>query len=80
MGICFMNDSRKMARLTLKTATRNEFNNLIHSANLTPTQIRILDLHFAQEFSICSIAEKLNYCESYVRKSLAKIYDKVAKL
>ncbi len=75
-----MIDSRKFARQRLKSATRNEINSLIHAANLTPTQCRILDLHFTQEFSVCSIAEKLNCCESYVRKSLAKVYDKVSKL
>ena len=75
-----MIDSRKSARQLLKTATHKEYDTLIYNARLTPTQIKIIDLHFAQEFSICSIAEQLNCCESYVRKSLATIYDKVAKL
>ena len=75
-----MIDSRKSARQLLKSATRNEYESLIHDANLTPTQIKILHLHFAQEFSICKIALKLNCCESCVRKRLAEIYDKIAKL
>ncbi len=75
-----MIESRKSARQFLKSATRAELDSLIHDANLTPTQAKILRLHFSQEFSICKIALKLNCCESYVRKRLAEIYDKVAKL
>ena len=75
-----MIDSRKSARQILKSATRAEYDRLIHNANLTPTQIKILRLHFVQEFSICQIALRLNCCESCVRKRLAEIYDKVAKL
>ena len=75
-----MKHSRKSARQRLKSATRNEYDRLINSANLTPSQAKILRLHFAQEFSICKIALKLNCCESCVRKRLAEIYDKVAKL
>lgn len=75
-----MKKERKSARLRLKSATRNEYDRLINSANLTPTQSKILYLHFAQEFSICKIALKLNCCESCVRKKLAECYDKIAKL
>lgn len=75
-----MKQTRKSARQRLKSATRNEYDRLIISANLTPTQSKILYLHFAQEFSICKIALTLNCCESYVRKKLAECYDKIAKL
>ena len=75
-----MIDSRKSARQRLKTATRKEYDILIHNARLTPTQIKILDLHFAQEFSVCDIADKLNRSESCIREKLSEVYDKVAKL
>ena len=75
-----MKHSRKSARLRLKSATRTEYETLIHDANLTPSQINILRLHFAQELSICNIADILHCSESCVRNKLAFIYDKLAKL
>lgn len=72
--------SRKDARQLLKSATRAEFDSLIHDANLTPSQIKIVNLHFAQELSICNIADILHCSESGIRNKLAFIYDKLAKL
>ena len=79
-AIFCMIDSRKSERRRLQFATRAELDSLIHDANLTPTQIKIVYLHFSKGFSVCKIALKLNCCESCVRKRLAEIYDKVAKL
>lgn len=75
-----MIDSRKSARQRLKSATRIEYDRLIFAANLTPSQINILDLHFRQELSICNIADFLHCSESGVRKKLSAAYDKLSNL
>lgn len=75
-----MIDSRKSARLLLKSATRAEYDKLIFAANLTPSQTNILNLHFQKELSIADIADKMNCSEGCVRKKLSTVYDKLAKL
>ena len=75
-----MKAERKSARQILKSATRAEFKRLIFQANLTPSQVNILNLHFRQELSICSIAEILSCAESTIRIKLANAYDKLAKV
>lgn len=71
---------RKDARERLKQATLAEYDDLIHKANLTPEQIKILDLHIKRESSIDDIAVELFCCEATVRKRLVSAYDKVAKV
>lgn len=71
---------RKDARQRLKLATLEEFSALIHGANLTPTQEKIINLHIGKGRSISNIAIELFCCEATVRKYLATAYDKVAKL
>lgn len=71
---------RKDAREHLKQATLSEYNDLIYRANLTPEQIKILDLHIKRGSSISDIAVELFCCEATVRRQLATAYDKVAKV
>lgn len=75
-----MKPARQEARQRLKQSTRAEYSALIHAAKLTPAQIKIVDLYILQDLSICATAEKLCCCESLVRKRLAEIYDRIAKL
>ena len=75
-----MKEFRKFARRRLLLATRAEYEELIFAANLTPSQLNILNLHFLQELSICEIADKLSCSESNVRKKLSAAYDKLSKL
>lgn len=75
-----MFEHRKDARKRFKTATLAEYNDLVHKANLTPTQTKILDLHIKRGNSISNIAVELFCCEATVRKQLAEAYDKIAKL
>ena len=75
-----MFEHRKDARKRLKTATLAEYNDLVHKANLTPVQTKILDLHIKLGNSISNIAVELFCCEVTVRKQLAEAYDKIAKL
>ena len=75
-----MEATRKKARQRLKNATKSEFDFLIENANLTPNQEKILRLHFIKDYSVCKVALSLSCCDSNVRKNLAAIYDKVAKL
>ena len=75
-----MEATRKKARQRLKNATKSEFDFLIENANLTPLQEKILRLHFIKDYSVCKVALSLSCCDSNVRKNLAVIYDKVAKL
>ena len=71
---------RKDARERLKQATLAEYNDLIHRANLTPEQIKILDLHIKIGRSISDIAVELFCCDATIRKRLAETYDKIAKV
>lgn len=71
---------RKDARERLKQATLEEYNDLIHKANLTPEQTKILDLHIKRGSSISNIAVELFCCEGVIRKRLVMAYDKIAKL
>ena len=75
-----MEATRKKARQRLKNATKSEFDFLIEKANLTPLQEKILRLHFIKDYSVCKVALSLSCCDSNVRKNLAAIYDKIAKL
>lgn len=71
---------RKDARERLKQATLSEYNDLIHRANLTPEQARILELHIKRGSSIGNIAVELFCCEATVRNRLVAAYDKLAKV
>lgn len=75
-----MKPRRKAARQKLKAATRAEYNALVEAANLTPRQHKILEAHICHESSISKIAMELFCCEATVRKQLAQIYDKIAKV
>lgn len=75
-----MKAERKAARKKLKGATRAEYDALVESANLTPFQCNILEMHICHESSISKTAMELFCCEATVRKHLAQIYDKVAKV
>lgn len=75
-----MFEYRKDARKRLKTATLAEYNDLVHKAHLTLEQTKILDLHITHERSISNIAVELFCCEATVRKRLAEVYDKIAKV
>lgn len=74
-----MDAARKTAREKLKQATKSEFEQLISDANLTPTQEKIVRLHFVKDWTICKIALTLACCESTIRKNLTAAYDKMTK-
>lgn len=71
---------RKDARQRLKGATLEEYNELVRKANLTPTQKRLVDLHILRAHSIVNISLEIFMGETTIRKHLAEVYDKVAKL
>lgn len=75
-----MKPNRKLARQRLKDSSRNEYENLIFAAKLTPRQEEIINLHILRDCSICKIALSLSCCESLIRKELAIAYDKIAFL
>lgn len=75
-----MKEERKAARRRLKGATRAEYDALVEAANLTPFQRKILGMHICHDSSINKIAMELFCCEATVRKHIAQIYDKIAKM
>ena len=72
-----MKESRKVARSRLKAASRDEYEQLIYSAKLTPRQEQIINLHILQDWSVCKISLSLSCCQSVVKKQLAEVYDKI---
>ena len=74
-----MNIYTKQARQYLKLANREEFENAIYNANLTPTQEEIVRLHIEKDKTIVAISMKLCIAERSVKKELAISYLKVAK-
>lgn len=72
--------ARQAARQRLRDCTRAEYNSLTHSANLTPFQEKVIALYIIDKLPQSEIAFKLSICESLVRRRLAEVYDKVAKL
>lgn len=68
---------RKAARLFLKNCSRQQYQNLIYVAKLTPQQEKIINLYILDGLSICAVADKVNLSESGVRRILSKVYDSV---
>lgn len=72
--------SRREARQRLRDCTRFEYYLLTYSAKLTPLQERATALYIIERLPQAEIAFQLSICESLVRRELAEVYDKVAKL
>lgn len=71
--------TRKEVRQKAKTATKDEFEEMIYKANLTPMQEEIIRLHIVKDWTICKIALSVHCSESNIRKILAATYDKMSK-
>ncbi len=72
--------SRKAVRQRLKCCSRAEYDALVYSAKLTPIQNKILNLFILENLPIFEISYRVACCESLVRRRLAEVYDKIAKL
>ena len=75
-----MRPALREARERLKKSTRAEFDALVYDAMLTPMQENVLHLHIGKNMAIGSIAERIGYSDSGIRKILNQAYEKVAKL
>ena len=70
----------KAARLALKTATRSEYEAIVHEAKLTPFQDELLRRHILQDESICKISLETHCSERKVRRQIHKAYLNVSLL
>lgn len=70
----------KAARLALRTATRSEYEAIIHEAKLTPLQDELLRRHILQDESICKAAIETHCSERKVRRLIHKAYLSVSLL
>ena len=75
-----MNRQSKEARMRLRMSTRAEFERLVYEAMLTPTQEKIIRLHIAEGVPVTYISMRLSVSEACIRKNLAEVYEKVAKV
>lgn len=70
----------KAARLALRTATRTDYNAIVHEAKLTPFQEELLRRHILRDESICKIAIETHCSERKVRRLIHKAYLSVSYL
>ena len=70
----------RMARLALRTATRTEYDVLVHNAKLTPFQIEVVKRHILEDETISKIAADLHSSEQRIKRQLHKAYAAVSLL
>lgn len=70
----------RMARFALRTATRKEYEELVHEAKLTPFQSELVQRHIVNDESIAKIAIELHSSEQRVKRQLHKAYLAVSQI
>lgn len=74
-----MNKYSKSARKFLKECTREEFEEAIYNAKLTPLQEEIIREHILLDKTVCAIALAKNISESCIKKNLQCTYMKLTR-
>lgn len=69
-----MNDLRKRTRQWLIRADREDFNNIIYKAKITPRQQKIIKMRFIDDLEIFKIAQKLNLSETRIQTDCGRAY------
>ena len=70
----------KAARLALRTATRSEYEAIVHEAKLTPFQEELVRRHILCDETIAHIAIEKHSSEQRIKRQLHKAYVAVSLL
>lgn len=75
-----MNILRKKTRDWLKTAEREEFEEILYKSKCTRVQVEILHMKFIDDYEVYKISQILNRSETTIKAILTKAYDLIGKL
>jgi hypothetical protein len=75
-----MDKKCRIARLALRTATRTEYEAIIHEAKVTPLQEELLRRHILDDETIAKIAIEKHSSEQRIKRQLHKAYVAVSLL